>query len=281
MHIFRDLAAWQAFRRQVTGGLGLVPTMGFLHAGHVSLVARARAENDLVVATVYVNPLQFGQGEDFGAYPRDEARDLELLAQAGAQAVLLPTVAAMVPEGFQTQVTVGALAQPLEGAARPGHFAGVATVVTKLFCLTQPRRAYFGQKDAQQVAVIQRLVKDLGFDVEVVVCPTVREADGLALSSRNVYLSPQERQAAPVLYRALLAAQAAWAAGERQGERLRHLMRQTLNQEPLAQTEYVSAAHPHTLQEAELATGPLLLSLAVRLGRARLIDNLLLSEAVL
>lgn len=264
-----------ALRRQLAGSVGLVPTMGYLHAGHLALVARARAENDHVIATIFVNPTQFGPNEDFAAYPRDMAGDLAQLAEAGCDVVFTPATDEIYPPGYQTYVTVEAVSQPLEGSHRPGHFRGVATVVAKLFNLTRPTRAYFGQKDAQQVRVIQTMARELNFDLEVVVCPTVREADGLALSSRNSYLTPAQRQAAPVLYRALTGARDAWTRGERDPQRLRTVMTTVLAAEPLAQVEYASAADAITLSELDAPTdGPVLLSLAVRIGRTRLIDNL-------
>jgi pantoate--beta-alanine ligase len=268
-----DVRAW---RREGGGRVGLVPTMGYLHAGHLSLVARARAENERVAASLFVNPTQFGPQEDLARYPRDPARDEALFADAGCDLVFAPSVEEMYPPGFATRVDPGPVAEPLEGARRPGHFQGVATVVAKLFGILQPDRAYFGQKDAQQLAVIRRLVRDLDLPVEVVACPTVREADGLALSSRNSYLDPADRQAAPVLYRALLTARDLWSAGERDAEALRQSMRAVLDAEPRARTDYVSVADPQTFREKERADPPSILLLAVFVGRARLIDNLLL-----
>jgi pantoate--beta-alanine ligase len=279
MEVITTAAAMTARRRALTGTVGLVPTMGYLHEGHLSLVRRARAENDIVIATVFVNPSQFGPHEDLATYPRDLPRDLALLEAEKTDIVFAPaTPAEMYPPGYQTWIDLTDLPTKLEGARRPGHFRGVATIVAKLFNLTRPHRAYFGQKDAQQCAVIRRLVADLNFDLEVVVCPTVREPDGLAMSSRNAYLSPEERVRAAVLYRALQAAAAALAAGERDAEALRQVMGQVLAAEPLAQVDYVSIADPETLDElsGELR-GPALASLAVRIGRARLIDNLLLT----
>ncbi len=254
---------------------GFVPTMGYLHEGHLALVRRARAENDRVAVSIFVNPLQFGPREDLSTYPRALARDLDLLAGVPADLVFTPGEVEMYPVGFQTVVTVQHLAQPLEGSSRPTHFQGVTTVVAKLFNIVQPARAYFGQKDAQQTVVVRRMVQDLNFNLEVIVCPTVREPDGLAMSSRNAYLTPEERRAATVLYRALCAAQTAWRSGERQAETLRRLMRDTLAQEKLARVDYVSVADPLTLQELETMAGPALLSLAVFFGKTRLIDNLL------
>lgn len=258
--------------------LGLVPTMGYLHDGHLSLVRRAKSECASVGASIFVNPTQFGPNEDLGAYPRDLERDLRRLAAEGVDLVWTPTPESMYPSGFQTWVTVEEVSQPLEGMRRPGHFRGVATVVAKLFNAFTPDKAYFGQKDVQQAVVIRRMAADLNFPLEVVVCPTVRQPDGLALSSRNVYLDPAERQAATVLYRALRAAEAAYAAGERDAGKLRAIMSTTIAAEPLAQEEYVSVAHPDTLLELDAVHGGALLSMAVRLGRARLIDNLLLGD---
>jgi pantoate--beta-alanine ligase len=252
--------------------------MGYLHAGHLSLARRARGENDFVGASIFVNPMQFGPSEDLAAYPRDLSRDLRLLEEAGTDLVWAPPVEEVYPAGFQTCVTVEEVTRPLEGAARPGHFRGVATVVAKLFNVFQPDRAYFGQKDAQQVVVIKQMARDLDFPLEIVVCPTLREADGLAMSSRNVYLTLDQRAAAPVLYRALCAARDAWQAGEYDGERLRQIMRGVLAAEPLARPDYVSAADPLVLTELGDASRGVLFSMAVRIGRARLIDNLLLGQ---
>jgi pantoate--beta-alanine ligase len=253
--------------------VGLVPTMGWLHGGHRALMRRARAADATTVVTIFVNPRQFDRATDFGRYPRSEARDLAICAEEEVDLVWLPPVEEVYPPGFDTRVSVGALAGPLEGAARPGHFEGVATVVAILFALVGAERAYFGQKDAQQVMVIRRMALDLALPTEVIACPTVREPDGLALSSRNVHLSPSERAAAPALRRALLAARARWEAGERSGEALRAAMRAVLASEPLAGVEYVSCADAETLAELGLVEGPALLSLAIRFGPTRLIDN--------
>ncbi len=276
MDVVTTIREVRRIRKARPGTWGLVPTMGYLHEGHLSLVRRARAENDHVAVSIFVNPTQFGPHEDLDRYPRDLNRDLSLLEPLGVDLVLAPPVEEMYPPGFQTKVVVEDVARPLEGAARPGHFVGVATIVCKLFNIFQPDRAYFGQKDAQQVVVIQRMARDLDFDLEIVVCPTVREPDGLAMSSRNVYLSPEERRAATVLFRALSAAQAAWQAGERDGERLRQHMRAVLASEPLARPDYVSLADPDTLVELERVGERALASLAVRIGATRLIDNLIL-----
>lgn len=276
MQVITPLADLRRARVALPGTLGLVPTMGFLHAGHLSLVERARAECDHVGVSIFVNPTQFGPSEDLGRYPRDLARDLALLEPLGVDLVWTPGAAEMYPPGFQTWVTVDEVSAPLEGKHRPGHFRGVTTVVAKLFNAFTPDRAYFGQKDAQQAAVIRRMVRDLNFPLEVVVCPIKREPDGLALSSRNVYLSPAERQAATVLFRALSAARAAYEAGERDGEMLRARMASTLAAEPLAREEYVSVADPDTLAELACIEDRALLSMAVRVGSTRLIDNLIL-----
>jgi pantoate--beta-alanine ligase len=279
MNVLTTVSEVRAFRARAggrSGTLGLVPTMGALHAGHLSLVARARGENDRVAASIFVNPAQFGANEDLAAYPRTPENDLRLLESLGVDAVWTPSPGDVYPRGFQTFVTVDDVSAPLEGARRPGHFRGVATVVAKLFNVFEPDRAYFGQKDAQQVAVIQRMAFDLSFPVDVVVCPTVREADGLALSSRNVFLSPVERRAAPVLNRALLAARAAFESGERDAKRLRAVLAGTLAAEPLARPDYVSVSDAVTLRELERVTGPALVSLAVRFGGTRLIDNVVL-----
>ncbi|NLT33877.1 MAG: pantoate--beta-alanine ligase [Acidobacteria bacterium] len=276
MRVTEQLAELREIRRSLPGTFGFVPTMGALHAGHASLVERARADCDAVGVSIFVNPAQFGPGEDLGAYPRSRERDLALLESLGADLVWTPAAASLYPPGYQTWVTVEEITRPLEGTCRPGHFRGVATVVAKLFLAFTPDRAYFGQKDAQQAAVIRRMVRDLGFPLEVVVCPTVREPDGLALSSRNAYLDAEERRAATVLFRALCAARALYDGGERGGEALRGAMRAEIHSEPLAKEEYVSVADPGTLSELDRVEDGALLSLAVRIGRTRLIDNLAL-----
>ncbi len=276
-----SLAEMHQVRRNLEGEVGFVPTMGYLHEGHLSLVRRARAENDVVIVSIFVNPTQFGPNEDLDAYPRDLARDLTLLSQEGVDIVFTPQAEALYPPGYQTWVTLDDLPTKLEGAQRPGHFRGVTTIVTKLFNLTQPHRAYFGQKDAQQALIIRRLVRDLNFDLEVIICPTVRERHGLAMSSRNEYLTAEERERAAVLYRALRRAQAVYDAGERHAEVLRQRMKETLAAEPLARVEYVSVADLNTLEEIpDIITGPALASLAVRIGKARLIDNVWLGATL-
>ncbi len=275
MKVVRGIAELRTARSQLTNPLGLVPTMGALHDGHLSLIRLARQDCASVVVSVFVNPTQFGASEDLSAYPRDLARDAALAERAGADVVWAPQVEDVYPPGFQTRVQVESLTQPLEGLHRPGHFQGVATIVAKLFNVVQPQRTYFGQKDAQQAMVVRRMVQDLNFPLEIVVCPTVREADGLALSSRNAYLNPNERRAAPVLFRALSAAAEAFEAGEREADRLRQRMERTLAGEPLARPQYVSVADPETLAELSGPVERALLSMAVHIGATRLIDNLL------
>ena len=253
--------------------VGLVPTMGWLHEGHRSLMRRARGSDATTVVTIFVNPRQFNETADYARYPRNEARDIAICAEEGVDLVWAPSVEEVYVPGFDTTVSVGAVGQPLEGAARPGHFEGVATVVAILLSLVGAERAYFGQKDAQQVMVIRRMALDLSLASEVIACPTVREPDGLALSSRNVHLSAAERGAAPVLQRALVAARRRWEAGERSADELRTEMRRVLAGEPLAAVDYVSCADGLTLQELDRIDGPALLSLAVRFGATRLIDN--------
>jgi len=269
-------------RRQGAATLGFVPTMGYLHEGHLELVRRARRENDHVAVSIYVNPTQFAPTEDLSRYPRDLERDLALLRAEDVSFVFTPTDATMYPPGFQTSILIHDVTQPLEGARRPTHFEGVAIVVAKLFNIVRPARAYFGQKDAQQSVVVRRLVRDLDFDLDIVVCPTVREADGLAMSSRNKYLIGDQRPAATVLNRALRTAERLWSAGTRNGEALRQTMLAVLADEPLAQVDYVSAADPTSLAEwpADVPPGAgVLLSLAVFIGRTRLIDNILLDDS--
>lgn len=263
-------------RLSYPGTVGLVPTMGYLHEGHLSLVRRARDECDQVVVSIFVNPAQFGPSEDLSRYPRDLERDLRLLEPLGVDLVWTPTPEMMYPDRYQTWVEVEEMTRPLEGAMRPGHFRGVTTVVAKLFNAVQPDKAYFGQKDAQQAAVIRRMTRDLNFPVEIVVCPIIREPDGLAMSSRNVYLDAEQRKAATVLYRSLSAAQEAYERGERDAEKLRGIMKDVLASEPLTQVQYVSCADYDTLEELDTVKGKALLSMAVLIGKTRLIDNLVL-----
>ncbi|HYL40422.1 MAG TPA: pantoate--beta-alanine ligase, partial [Candidatus Binatus sp.] len=271
--VLRTRAELRAALATAPRPVGLVPTMGWLHDGHRSLMRRARAVDATSVVTIFVNPRQFGDPSDLERYPRNEARDVALCREEGVDLVFAPSIEEVYPPGFDTTVRVGAIAEPLEGAARPGHFDGVATVVAILFDLVGAEHAYFGQKDAQQVPVVRAMARDLAIPTAVVACPTVREPDGLALSSRNVHLDPAERAAAPVVHRALLAARGAWAAGERSGDALRAAMRATLADEPLADVDYVSVSDASTLRELDRVDGPALLSLAVRFGSTRLIDN--------
>ena len=276
MMIVSSLAELRSARLLLDGTVGFVPTMGYLHEGHVSLARRAREECDHVVVSIFINPTQFGPSEDLSKYPRNLESDLRLLEAAGVTLVWTPTPEVMYPPGFATWGEVEGLTEPLEGASRPGHFRGVTTVVSKLFNAVQPTKAYFGQKDAQQAAVICKMTRDLDFPVEIVVCPTVREEDGLAMSSRNSYLSPEERGAATVLFRSLSAARSAYERGERNAESLRGIMSEVIDSEPLAKMQYVSVADYDTLEELETVTGKTLLSMAVFMGKTRLIDNFVL-----
>ena len=276
MMIVSSLDDLRTARRLLDGVIGLVPTMGYLHEGHLSLIRRAKEECDHVAVSIFVNPTQFSANEDLSKYPRDLDRDLNLIDPLGVDLVWNPTPETMYPAGYQTWVEVEALTRSLEGAMRPGHFKGVTTVVAKLFNAIQPHKAYFGQKDAQQAAVIRQMVRDLNFPIEMIVCPTVREADGLALSSRNKYLEGADRQSATILYRALSAARFAYENGERNAEELRTLMKDTLATEPRAQPQYVSCADYDTLEELDVVRGKSLLSMAVLIGKTRLIDNFVL-----
>lgn len=277
MKITRIVDEVRSARAGLRGDVGVVLTMGALHAGHIALLNEARQHNEHVLATIFLNPMQFSPDEDLSSYPRTLERDLEQMAAAGVDVVFTPTAEMMYPAGYQTYVTVDSVTQRLEGAHRDGHFRGVTTVVTKLFNLTQPTRTYFGQKDAQQVVVIRRMVRDLNMPLKIVVVPTVREPDGLALSSRNAYLSGEERQAATVLNRALQAAAMLYDSGEKHPARLREAMWDLLNGEPLVQVDYVSVAHTTTLDELQAVTNePMLMSLAARVGKPRLLDNMLL-----
>ena len=277
--IARTRADLRAALARVERPVGLVPTMGWLHAGHRALMREARAVDATTVVSIFVNPRQFNLAADFTQYPRDEARDLAICESERVDVVFVPAPSEIYPPGFDTVVSVGAVAQPLEGAARPGHFNGVATVVAILFDLVGAEHAYFGQKDAQQVMVIRQMARDLAIQTAVIACPTVREPDGLALSSRNVHLSPEQRTAAAVLYRALVAGGTSWENGEQSADALRQTMRAALAGEPLADVDYVSVADGTTLAELDRVEAPALLSLAVRFGTTRLIDNLSLGVA--
>ena len=278
MRLINTVAEMASAQKRVNRPLGLVPTMGALHEGHLSLVRRARGDNATLAVSIFVNPTQFGPQEDINNYPRDLERDLALLEELGADLVFIPQPDDMYPVGFDTWVNVGRIASRLEGVSRPGHFRGVATVVAKLFSIIRPDRAYFGQKDAQQVQVIRRMNDDLNLGVELIVLPTMREPDGLAMSSRNAYLSPQERQTALVLYRSLCLAQQMYDQGRRKSSAIKEAMQHLIQGEPMSHLEYVSIAHPDTLDELDTIQGPALVSLAVRVGKTRLIDNVVLGS---
>jgi pantoate--beta-alanine ligase len=276
MKIIETIAEMKTIRRSLKGSVGFVPTMGYLHEGHLTLVKLSHQANDFTIASIFVNPTQFGPHEDFDRYPRDYPRDFGLLEKEECDFVFLPTPKEMYPEGFNTWVEVYKVTDRLEGAIRPGHFRGVATVVAKLFNIVEPTRSYFGQKDAQQCIVIRKMISDLNMNLEMLIVPTVREPDGLAMSSRNVYLSPEERQQAPVLYQALSTAHIMWTEGERESNRLRLAMIDLLKQKPLGKIEYISIADAATMRELEKAEPPVVISLAVKFGKTRLIDNILL-----
>jgi pantoate--beta-alanine ligase len=270
------IAEIKSLRREMKGSVGFVPTMGYLHDGHISLARQAKKENDHVIASIFVNPTQFGPREDFKTYPRDIDRDLALLKDT-TDAVFIPiNPEVLYPPGYNTWVICEGVTEPLEGQQRPGHFKGVSTVVAKLFNIVEPTRSYFGQKDAQQVRVIQQMVRDLNMNLDVIICPTVREPDGLAMSSRNTYLNPEERKAAVVLYQSLMLAQNLWQQGERNADTIRNRLTALINSEPLANIEYVSVADDATLHELKKIESAALVSLAVRVGKTRLIDNITL-----
>ena len=274
MKVLDTIDSFRAARAEARGSLGLVPTMGYLHRGHMSLVDRASAENDVVAASIFVNPTQFGPGEDFASYPRDLDRDLKMLEEAGVGLVFTPTPEEMYRPGAETRIDPGPIAALHEGASRPGHFGGVVTVVAKLFHIVKPDRAYFGQKDAQQLAIIRRMARDLDFDLDVVGVPTVREADGLAISSRNIYLDPDQRHAATILWKALDAARSLCRDGVRSCSELKAEMAHIIGEEPLARLDYAAIAHPDTLEDLATVEDGALALLAVQIGKTRLIDNL-------
>ena len=278
MKIVRSTADMMDACRRAARPLGLAPTMGALHAGHLSLVDRSLADNAATAVSIFVNPTQFGADEDLSLYPRDLDSDLELLRQQGAALVFVPDVAEVYPPGFDTWVDVGPVAERLEGTERPGHFRGVATVVAKLFNIVRPDRAYFGQKDGQQTVVVRKLARDLDMGLEIVVCPTVREEDGLAMSSRNIRLTPEQRKAATIIYRALSRGAELWAKGETDARRLTAVVKEVLESEPLLDAiDYVSVADAETLEELAEAPGRAMVSTAVRMGSLRLIDNVMLA----
>ena len=276
MKVIETIDDMRRLRHQLAEPVGFVPTMGYFHEGHLTLVRRARAENPSVVVSIFVNPTQFGPEDDFNKYPRDPQRDLALLQKEKSDIVFMPSAAEMYPPQFNSWVEVGKVTERLEGASRPGHFRGVTTVVAKLFNIVQPTRAYFGQKDAQQTIVIKKMVADLNMNLEIVTVPTVREPDGLAMSSRNTYLNPKQRQAATALYQALTLAQKLWLQGETDAQRLRQEMIALIQKQPLADIDYVSIADPETLDESDTVNSPALVSLAVKIGSTRLIDNIML-----
>jgi pantoate--beta-alanine ligase len=263
-------------RNELVEPVGFVPTMGYLHEGHLSLVRQARQECASVVVSIFVNPTQFAPEEDLESYPRDIDRDTSLLEEEGADLVWIPEDDEMYPEGYQSWVLVEEVTKPLEGAERPTHFKGVTTVVAKLFNAVQPQKAYFGQKDAQQAVVIKQMVRDLNYPLDIVVCPIVREPDGLAMSSRNKYLNEEERKAALSLSQGLFQAKKAFQQGVRDADQLREIVANRVNEEPLAELQYVSCANPETLKEQVGEIGKGLLSMAVFVGETRLIDNVLL-----
>ncbi len=278
MKVLYEIAEVRKWRRKLSGSVGFVPTMGYLHEGHIELVHRARAENRNVAVSIFVNPTQFGPHEDFATYPRDTERDFSLLKEQKVDVVFMPDADEMYPPESSTWVEIGNVTERLEGAFRPGHFRGVATVIAKLFGVVEPTRAYFGQKDAQQLVVIRRMVSDLNMNVEVVAVPTMRELDGLAMSSRNVYLDPEERESAVVLYKALSRAQKLWRKGERSAEVLRKEIASLIESEPRATIDYVSIADPETLEELDQIEELALVSMAVRIGKTRLIDSMTLGK---
>ena len=276
MQVIQTVAEMKKVRRDLKGTVGFVPTMGYLHEGHLTLVRRSREANDFTVVSIFVNPTQFGPGEDFDRYPRDYPRDFAMLDQGHTDYVFLPPPGEMYPTSYNTWVEVQQITDRLEGAIRPGHFRGVATVVAKLFNIVAPTRTYFGQKDVQQCLVIKKMIQDLNMNLEMVIVPTVRESDGLAMSSRNIYLSPDERRQAPVLFQSLMTARKMWLEGEKDAEKLRQAMVDLILQMPLGNIEYVSIADALTLRELAKAEPPAVVSLAVKFGRTRLIDNMLL-----
>ena len=276
MQTASSIAQMRALRKELKGSTGFVPTMGYLHEGHLSLVREARRNNDHIIVSIFVNPTQFGPSEDFTTYPRNTQRDLEMLKQERTDIVFMPSPEDMYPQDYNSWVEVENITEPLEGSHRPGHFKGVTTVVAKLFNIVAPDRAYFGQKDAQQALVIKKMAADLNMNLEIVVLPTVRESDGLAMSSRNTYLNTNERKASPVLYRALTAAMEQYTKGEKDADRLRQLITDIIESEPLTSIDYISIANHNTLEELATIEHTALVSLAVRIGKTRLIDNIML-----
>ncbi len=275
MKTVETIAGYREIRSQLYEPIGFVPTMGYLHEGHLSLVKRAREENRTVVVSIFVNPTQFGPDEDLKNYPRDKQRDLDML-ESYTDIVFLPSAEEFYTSGYNSWVDIEGITDVLEGARRPGHFRGVATVCTKLFNIVQPTRAYFAQKDAQQLLVIKKMVRELNMPLEIVACPTIREQDGLAMSSRNTYLNQEQRQAAKVLYKALKLSEELYSDGERDANTIRRRMTELIEAEPLAEIDYVSVANAESLQELDKISDKALVSLAVNIGRTRLIDNVVL-----
>ncbi len=276
MEVIKTVEEMRRRRPSLAEPLGFVPTMGFLHQGHLALIRQAKEDNASVAVSIFVNPAQFAPGEDYDKYPRDMQNDLAELEKIGVDVVFTPSRGEMYPHSFNSRVEVDRLTSRLEGASRPKHFSGVTTVVTKLFNIINPTRAYFGQKDAQQVAIIKKMVADLNMDIRIISLPTVREPDGLAMSSRNSYLNPRERQAALILYQSLTLAKKLYRQGEKDAAKLRNEMVRLIRKEPLATIDYVSIADTKTLEELEVICPPALVSLAVNIGETRLIDNVVL-----
>jgi pantoate--beta-alanine ligase len=278
MKVVQTIAGMKEARHRLRGSVGFVPTMGYLHEGHLELARRSRDENRYTVVSIFVNPTQFGPKEDFARYPRNTKRDLAMLKKEKVNIVFMPGAEEMYPPRYSTWVDVEKVTERLEGAIRPGHFRGVSTVVNKLFNIVEPTRAYFGQKDAQQLVVIKKMVADLNMNLEVIAVPTIRESDGLAMSSRNVYLNPREREAALILAKSLSLARKLWSKGERDADIIRREMNSLIKTEPLGNIEYVSVADADTLEELSRMDRPAVVSLAVRIGKTRLIDNILLAS---
>jgi pantoate--beta-alanine ligase len=276
MQIARTIPEMKNFRRKLAGTVGFVPTMGYLHDGHLELVRRAKKDNPFAVVSIFVNPTQFAPNEDYKAYPRDIDRDLSMLETVQTDIVFIPSDNEMYPGGYNSWVDLEGITSALEGRSRPTHFRGVTTVCNKLFNLVEPDRAYFGQKDAQQALVIQKMVADLNMNLEIIVVPTVREQDGLAMSSRNTYLTPEERQSAPILYKALQLASDMHRKDERDAVKIRDAMVGLISTVAAAKIDYVSISDIVTLKEVDTITGKVLISMAVRLGKPRLIDNIIL-----
>jgi pantoate--beta-alanine ligase len=276
MNTIERVNQFKTARNQLTGTVGFVPTMGALHEGHMALVRNARAENINVIVSIFINPTQFGPSEDFASYPRNAKRDLEMLQKEGVRIAFMPTPGEIYPEGFNSWVEVKDITDKLEGKARPGHFKGVTTVVAKLLNIVEPDKVYFGEKDAQQLAVIRKMMHDLNIRIQLVALPTVRESDGLAMSSRNARLSPEERKAAVVLWKALGLARSQWEDGQRDASQMRKTMSALIEKEPLAKIDYISIADPQTLDEVDIVGKTALVSMAVYVGKTRLIDNIAL-----